>query len=144
MTSMVSKAKFIGGLCAATLLALAGAQAFAAQEPQSKVDQTLASRACQKCDLSAANFMRAELKGVDLTEANAAGAMFYHANLTNALLIGTDLSKANLTFADLTNANLERANLKGANLAESIGAALAGAITDDTTTCPDGQAGPCR
>jgi uncharacterized protein YjbI with pentapeptide repeats len=141
---MTTRWRLTNGIVLVALLGIGANQVVADQDPPSKVEQTLASRACQKCDLAGANFMRADLKGVNLTDANAAGAMFYHANLTNAVLIGADLSKANLSFADLTNANLERANLKGANLAESIGAALAGATTDETTTCPNGQAGPCR
>jgi uncharacterized protein YjbI with pentapeptide repeats len=142
---MWSSAKFIGGVCVAALLALAGAQALAAQEAQpGDRARFLQSKSCDRCDLHGQGFDKLDLKGASLAGANLAGATFYKADLTNANLAGADLTKAVLPFADLTNVNLAGANLTGANLSSAIGADLTAAITTDSTTCPNGQAGPCR
>ena len=144
MTVMTRLTKLGLSFGLAALLAAVGAVGLSAQEGSSIRGRVLVAKSCIKCDLSNADYIRQDLTGVNLTEANASGATFYRADLTNATLAGADFSKANLSFADLTNANLGNTNLRGANLAHSIGAATAGAITDETTTCPDGTAGPCR
>ena len=143
MTVMTRLTRMPFGIGLAAIVASVGlyAQDAPAQNNRAKV---LAERACAKCDLSNADFMRQDLTGVNLTEANATGASFYRANLTNATLAGANLSKANLSWADLSNANLGQTDLRGANLAHAIGAATAASITDETTTCQDGTAGPCR
>lgn len=106
--------------------------------------QLLTSRACDGCNLSGETFDRMNLKGVSLSDATLVGAKFYRADLTNANLAGADLTGAVMSFADLSNANLGGTKLAGANLSGAIAADLAAAITSNTTTCPDGQAGPCR
>lgn len=128
-----------------TALAICGSQAFAAQNP-SLSDRTrlLETRACDRCDLRGQGFDSLDLKGVSLSEANLAGATFYKADLTGANLSGADMTKGVLPFANLTNVNLTGANLTGANLTNAVGAELITAITTETTTCPNGQAGPCR
>jgi uncharacterized protein YjbI with pentapeptide repeats len=104
----------------------------------------LSARACDSCDLAGVDLARQNLKGVSAAQANLEGASFYRADLGGANFGGANLSKANLTMADLSNTNFGNANLAGANLSGSTGAALAGATTTETTTCPDGTAGPCR
>lgn len=71
----------------------------------------------------------------ECAKSNLAGA-----NLTNAHLTHADLTDANLAGANLTGAKLVGANLIGANLA---GVIVTGSITDATTTCRAGNAGPC-
>lgn len=120
-----------------------------AQEPQDpKValrEQVLASKSCPGCDLTGVSFLKsANLKNADLSNAKLVGASFYGADLTGANLQGADLSNALLWQADLTNANLGGVNLSGANLGGAKGADLVTAVTNDKTTCPDGNAGPCR
>ncbi len=145
MTPMLPPAKFISGLCVAALLALAGAQAFAAQEPQ-PADRArfLQSKSCDHCDLHGQGFDKLDLKGASLSGANLVGSSFYKSDLTGANLAGADLTKGVLPFANLTNVNLNGAILTGANLSSATGADFTGAITTETTTCPDGQSGPCR
>lgn len=58
----------------------------------------------------------------------------------NVIGPGSDFAGATLTNADFENVSLVGADLNGANLA---GANMTGVVTDDTTTCPDGDAGPC-
>jgi uncharacterized protein YjbI with pentapeptide repeats len=53
---------------------------------------------------------------------------------------GTNLSSSNLTDANLVDEVLSGANLADADL---TGADVAGVVTDDTTTCQNGDAGPC-
>lgn len=119
--------------------------ALAAQDAHLKEQAQLKqTRACDGCDLTGVNFGRADLKGVSLSGAKLVGASFYKIDLSNANFGGADLSKANLTLCNLTNVNFGSANLAGANLSGSTGAGLASAVTTETTTCPDGQAGPCR
>ena len=128
-----------------TLVALLGVQSLGAQDTKAADrERLLKGRACDRCDLSGVNFLREDLKGVSASEANLTQAMFYRADLSGANLGGANLEKANLSFANLTNTNLSNANLAGANLGSSTGASIAGAITTETTTCPDGHAGPCR
>lgn len=106
--------------------------------------QLLSTRACDRCDLSGEDFGRLDLKGVSLSNATLTSIKFYKTDLTNANLGGANLTNAVMSFANLSNANLGGANLAGANLAGAIAADLAAAITSNTTTCPDGTAGPCR
>ena len=75
-------------------------------------------------DLSEANLVKADLRGVDLGRAN-----LERANLTRAVLDDANLEGANLHAARLLEAQLLRANLIGANLSqvELIGAKLIGA-----------------
>lgn len=144
MTVMTRWSRVGLGFGVAAVLVVVGATVSAQNGASSNRDKVITEKACPKCDISNESFVRLDLTGVNLTEANAAGASFYRTDLTNAQLAGADLSKANLSWADLTNANLGQANLRGANLAHAIGAATAGSISDETTTCPDGTAGPCR
>jgi len=85
------------------------------------------------------------LTGGALTGLNLTGVNLADAELGDADLSGADLSRADLSAADLRRANLESANLRGANLAAAnlTGARTVSAITDASTVCPNGQAGPC-
>lgn len=145
MTTKSRLARLFGGVALAGLTVAFGAQIVRAQDEHLREQMQLkATKACDGCDLSGVNFTKGDLKGVSLSGAKLSGAIFYRADLSNANLSGADLSKANLTLTDLSNTNFGNANLAGANLNGSTGASLAGAVTTDTTTCPDGQAGPCR
>ena len=100
---------------------------------------------CPGCNLSAE-----ELGGMNLEDADLAGASLLATSLYKTNLQMADLSGADLTGADFTEANLGAANLGNAFLyavdlssANLEHANLAGASTDDTTICPDGQVGPC-
>ena len=68
------------------------------------IQQLLATRQCQMCNLSGAN-----LSGANLSGANLKGA-----NLSGANLADTNLSGANLSGASLSGASLDGANLSGA------------------------------
>lgn len=144
MTAVTSPAKLFGGLCVAAVLATVGVQARSSQDPLQDRTRLIQTRSCDRCDLHGQGFDSLDLKGVSLAEANLTGATFYKANLTGANLAGADLTKAGLPFADLTNVNLSGANLTGANLSSAVGVDLSAATTTETTTCPNGQAGPCR
>ena len=89
-------------------------------------------------------FRTGKCPGCDLQDANLSGLTAMNGDLKGADLRGAKAYKANLRFADLTNANLTGTDFTGADLKKTIGAQLAGATTDATTTCPDGRAGPCR
>ena len=88
-----------------------------------------ATKQCVGCELINADLTGAGLSGANLTDADLRGATFYGADLTNA------------TF---TNANLTGTNLSNANLRGARGASLSLAQTNERTTCPNGQAGPCN
>jgi uncharacterized protein YjbI with pentapeptide repeats len=88
-----------------------------------------ATKQCVGCELINADLTGAQLTGADLRDANLSGATFY----------GGDLANANLTNANLTGTNLSGTNLRGA-----LGASLALAQTNERTTCPNGQSGPCN
>jgi uncharacterized protein YjbI with pentapeptide repeats len=88
-----------------------------------------ATRSCAGCDLTYADLTGAQIGGADLRGANLSGATLYGSNLQNA----------NLTDAALNGANLRNANLRGA-----LGANVSVAQTDERTTCPNGQSGPCH
>ena len=150
MTAMTQINRIGVGVALAALVAvgvrLTAAQDAPQQDPKLALrDQVLASKACSGCDLSGISFPKeSNLKNADLSSAKLVGASFYGADLTGANLQGADLTNANLWQADLTNANLGGVNLNGANLGGSKGADLVTAVTNDKTTCPDGNAGPCR
>lgn len=133
----------VWGLAVAVMIAI-GPLVLAQGPHAAERARLLESRACDRCDLTGESFHGLDLKGVSLAGANLTGAVFYKADLTNANLAGADLTKAVLPFANLSNANLGGANLAGANLTNAVAADLSAAITTDTTTCPNGSAGPCR
>ena len=87
------------------------------------------TKSCASCDL----------RGADLGGIQAPGAQLINADLSDAILYG-----GNLRGADLTGAILDRTNLEMVDLTGAVGAVLGSAITDARTTCPDGNAGPCR
>lgn len=109
----------------------------------------LAGRSLVRANLSgetlSAGDDRVNLAGVDLTESTVvrtklSGVDMSGAKFNRAILDGSDLSGANLSGADLTAAVAKGVNLTGANLQNAI---LAGVKTDATTTCPNGDPGPC-
>mgnify|MGYP003337017446 FL=1 len=73
--------------------------------------QLLATKQCDRCDLSGSGLVMSNLAGARLSQAN-----LVNANLSQANLSGADLSGANLTGASLHGANLMGANLSGAIL----------------------------
>jgi uncharacterized protein YjbI with pentapeptide repeats len=145
MTTQTHNTKLAGSFGIALFTAIIAATSLQAQNGHAiERLQLLKTRSCDNCNLSGEDFRSADLKGISVASANLSGAGFYKADLTNANLGGADLTKAVLTFANLTNTNLGGANLTGANLTGAVSADLSRATTTDTTTCPDGQAGPCR
>ena len=82
--------------------------------------------------------------GCDLRSARLGGIQAPNAQLTNADLSDASFYGSVLRGADLTGAILDRTNLEMADLGGATGAQLGAAITDARTTCPDGNAGPCR
>ncbi len=92
------------------------------------VARLLATRECAGCD-----FQDAQLIGKNFNTANLTGA-----NFSGAFLYRTTLRKANLKGASFAGADL-----KGTDLTGATDANLAGAVTDEHTTCPSGQPGPC-
>ncbi|MGH1491659.1 MAG: pentapeptide repeat-containing protein [Acidimicrobiales bacterium] len=85
-------------------------------------------------DCEDANFFRAVLAGAVLDRVSANDTSFEEADMRGASLVGADLSRSQLDGADLRRADLTNA---------SIGArALTRAITDSTTTLPDGAPAP--
>lgn len=115
-------------LIAIVALALATVATVRADNPED-VERAKTTGSCVNCDLR-----EAMLGGLQLSGGNFSGA-----NFNGAVLYGTNLSNA-----DLSGATLEGADLKAANLTGATGAALANAITDERTACPDGNAGPCQ
>jgi hypothetical protein len=104
----------------------------------------------RECDLAGEVLDGASLRRADLSDAMLAGASLRGADLFTAVLARSiasdaDLAGAKLTAADLTAADLTGASLVGAVLiqADLTGATLEGTTTDETTTCPDGDPGPC-
>jgi uncharacterized protein YjbI with pentapeptide repeats len=81
-----------------------------------------------------------ECPGCDLSQANQAP----RAKLANANLTGASFYGGNLRGADLSGAMLDGADLEMVDLTGAVGAVLGGAKTDARTTCPDGNAGPCK
>jgi uncharacterized protein YjbI with pentapeptide repeats len=118
-------------LCGAFLTAavvVLGAAAVHAQNSD-HVKQLLETRNCVGCDLQNAQLINANLNRADLTGANLSGAFLYRSSLNNA---------------NLKDAQFDGANLKGVSLRGARDANLAGAITDEHTTCPNGRSGPCQ
>ncbi len=94
--------------------------------------QLLATKQCQKCDLTGVGLVLSRLPGANLAGANLAGANFSQANLVGADLSGANLAGANfaganLAGARLTNAEMRGAGFRGANLS---GVDLTGAQYD--------------
>jgi len=119
-----------------TLLASAIGVAAYAQSPATNRDQLLNTGNCAACNL----------QGVDLSGTDLRNANLYKANLRGANLSNTNLGGANLFGALLEDSNLSGANLSLANLqsATVFQPALQSAITNSSTICPDGTAGPCK
>ena len=80
----------------------------------------------------------------DLRDADLGGVKAELGDLTNADLRGATMYKALLRHADLTGALLVFTNLKGADLLGARGVNFDGAITNEQTTCPGGEQGPCQ
>lgn len=116
---------------AIALLSTFCATAPALSENLEHTQQLISTKQCERCDLSNAGLVYANLTGADLKDANLVGA-----NLSRANLIGANLSGANLAGAVLFNANLSGANLSGANLAgaDVRGAILSGAVVQNVVT----------
>ncbi|PSB21203.1 pentapeptide repeat-containing protein [Phormidesmis priestleyi ULC007] len=106
------------------MLLTIGAAIPAQAENLDHVQQLIATKQCQSCDLSGAGLVLARLTGANLNQANLAGA-----NLSQAVLSGANLSGANLAGASLYGADLSGAKLAGADLsgADLRGAFLSGA-----------------
>lgn len=105
------------------------------------IRQLLETKECQRCDLSSAglvlanlsgatlrganlsgaNLSRANLSGADLRGANLNGASLFGANLSGAKLSGADLSGVDFRESYLVNADLTSANVSGANFQAAIG-----------------------
>jgi uncharacterized protein YjbI with pentapeptide repeats len=81
--------------------------------------QLINTGVCQRCDLSRAGLVLADLSGADLSGSDLTQANLNQANLRNANLSGANLAGANLVSADLTGANLSGANLTGADLRDT-------------------------
>lgn len=110
------------------LASLAGGMPDLQAANANQVKQFRETRACQGCDLTAANLVGVAAPGADLRGANLSNALLNHAQLRGANLEGADLRGANLRGADLSGA-------QGAN--------LTGAVTSKDTFCPNGAHGPC-
>ena len=84
-----------------------------------------------------------ECAGCDLQD-----ALLVNRNLDSARLVGANLQRALLSGATLRGAALKGASffgadLRGTDLTGATDANLAGAVTNEQTTCPSGQPGPC-
>lgn len=104
----------------------------------------------RQCELSGAtltslNLRRVDLSEADLSSADLTNAQLFKANLQLTLLGSARLVGANLTNADLTGCDLRGADLRGATLTNALftGCQLSGALTDVSTLCSSGTAGPC-
>ena len=115
-------------------------------EDPAAVEQLAATGSCPDCALEGANLSGQSLVGVILTGAQLYGTNFEGCDLTNADMTGANLGKATLQGSVLIGANLSGADLTGAimGLVDPNGTAVDAVVTDATTTCPDGQAGPCN
>jgi hypothetical protein len=112
--------------CAAVALMVAVGAAFATPET---VERLKTTGSCAGCDLFGENLAGLQFPNADLTGANLGEAIFYGSNLRGA---------------NLTNAVLDGANLKLVDLTGAIGVVFSTAQTDERTTCPAGNAGPCE
>ena len=122
----ISRRNQVLGFCAALVLALAGT-VFAANDAH--VRQLRETGSCPGCDLTDALIGTVGLDGADLSGANLSNAVLYASSLRGANLSGAVLNGTDLKMADLTGA---------------VGAELSGALTDERTTCPSGDHGPCN
>ena len=109
------------------------------------IEVFLETGSCPGCDLSGLILENVAAGDNDFSSANLSDASLYGANLSQANLSGADLNGADLTRAFLTGADLSDVSLHSADL---TGATMAladttGAFSDESTTCPDGTAGPC-
>ena len=77
---------------------------------QSALDTFLLMNICEKCDLSEANFERADLSGADLLRANLREANLREANLRETKLVEVDFSGADLSGANMRGADLSLSN----------------------------------
>ena len=118
---------FLTGLALTLPVGFSSTGVLHAENPDD-VARLVATRECAGCD-----FQNAQLVGKNFNTANLTGA-----NFSGAFLYGTSFRKANLK-----GASFNGADLKGADLAGATDATLAGAVTNEQTTCPSGQAGPC-
>ncbi len=126
-SSQVARGLFVFGL-ALTLPAGSWSTGVLHAASPAQVRHLLNSRECAGCDLQ-----DAQLVNRNLNSAHLVGA-----NLERALLSG-----ATLRGAVLKNANFFGADLRGTDLTGATDANLAGAVTNEQTTCPSGQPGPC-
>jgi uncharacterized protein YjbI with pentapeptide repeats len=81
--------------------------------------QLLATKQCERCDLSGEGLVLADLSGANLRGANLSGANLSRANLSEADLSGANLSGASLYGANLSGAKLEQTNLTGTDLRDA-------------------------
>jgi len=94
-------------LCLGVFIAATSAQA---ADP-AKVEQLLRYRTCQRCQLSDADLVHADLRDADLS-----GASLKRANLSQVNLDGANLRNADLSFTTLQGASLRGADLRGTRL----------------------------
>lgn len=101
-------------------------------ENLSHTQQLISTKQCERCDLSSAGLIYANLVGANLNGANLAAANLSRSNLSGANLSGANLAGAALNGANLTGANLSQANLTGVDLREAnlTGVNMEGAITE--------------
>jgi len=125
---------------AASSLAIAP---IARAENPDHIRQLLATKQCQRCDLSGAGLVRVQLPAAnlqqsDFSRANLSQGNFASADLSGARLAGSSLAGANLSGADLTGADLRNADLRGAILTGAIldNADLTGAAVMGTIDLP--------
>ncbi|RMF27193.1 MAG: tetratricopeptide repeat protein [Cyanobacteria bacterium J083] len=85
-------------------------------EDLNHVNQLLATKKCQKCNLNSTGLVMADLSNADLRGADLRNSNLSQANLSGADLTGADLTGASLYGANLSGTNLSEANLTGADL----------------------------
>lgn len=95
----------------------------------SDVERALTTGSCPNCDLVEANLSGIRAENGDFSGANLLDAFIYSGNLRGANFTGATLNGANLKMVDLTGA---------------VGIVFEGTITDERTTCPGGNPGPCN
>ncbi len=81
--------------------------------------QLLSTKKCQRCDLTGAGLVFANLANVDLRGSDLSGANLSRANLTNANLSGAKLVGTSLNGANLSGANLSGADLSGTDFTQA-------------------------
>lgn len=120
---------FTLGVVSLLLLSEAPRVASAIAANPDDVQRALATGSCPNCDLVEAN-----LSGIQAENGDFSGA-----NLLDAVVYGGNLRGANFTGATLNGVNLKMVDLTGA-----MGILFEGVITDERTTCPNGNDGPCQ